>query len=101
MVKMLKFLDVNSKPIDAYYNHLSISVSAFKFILKYLKLEKKTPQTHSKKCEAIYVSSVSAVSDRRSVFREWFLYPVVAAHLRNFSAHIIACASFQSEHALQ
>lgn len=41
MVKTLKLLDVNNKHIDAYYNCLSIFVSAFKFILKHLKLEKK------------------------------------------------------------
>ena len=75
---MLKFLDVNSKPIDVYYNRLSIFVSAFKFIFTTLKIRKKKTKTHRKKCEAIYVSSVSAVSDRRSVLREWFLYPVVA-----------------------
>ena len=40
MVKM-KFLDVNSKHIDAYYNCLSIFVSAIKFTLKHLKLERK------------------------------------------------------------
>lgn len=70
MVKTLKLLDVNNKHIDAYYNCLSIFVSAFKFILKHLKLEKKKLQTHRKKCEAIYASSVSAISDGRSVLRE-------------------------------
>lgn len=71
MVKM-KFLDVNSKHIDAYYNCLSIFVSAIKFTLKHLKLErkKKLQNLEKKKCEAIYVSSVSAISDGRSVLRE-------------------------------
>ena len=45
MVKTLKLLDVNNKHIDAYDNCLSIFVSAFKFILKHLKLEKKTTNT--------------------------------------------------------
>lgn len=49
MVKTLKLLDVNNKHIDAYYNCLSIFVSAFKFILKHLKLEKKKNYKHIEK----------------------------------------------------
>ena len=49
MVKTLNCLDVNSKDIDAYYNCLSIFVSALKFILKHLKLEKKYKYIGKKK----------------------------------------------------
>ena len=45
---MLKFLDVNSKPIDVYYNRLSIFVSAFKFIFTTLKIRKEK-QKHIEK----------------------------------------------------
>ena len=79
MVKTLNCLDVNSKDIDAYYNCLSIFVSAFKFILKHLKLEKKKQTHREKKKVRLSMSSVSAVSDGRSVLREWLLCPVVAA----------------------
>ena len=40
MVKTLIFLDVNGKHIDAYYIHLSIFVSAFKFLFKTFKNRK-------------------------------------------------------------